>query len=185
MTATVEPEKILRELRELWVKLGREQENAGGVLRACAMTLLVVAEDDHDADEVRRTMGVLMHDHPSRAVVLYTKEAARVDARVFAECWMPFGGNRQICAEGIEITAGPQQWAEVARLLTPLVVPDLPVMLWCRGKRAFEPGVFDPLFPLAGKIIFDSATATDPKAALAALKAFQERGLKGGDLAWT
>ncbi len=180
MTTTVDPEKILRDLRELWVNLGREQENAGGVLRACAMTLLVVAKDDRDAEDVRRTMGALMRDHPSRAVVLHTEEGASFDARVFAECWIPSGGNQQICAEGIEITAGTQQLTDVARLLVPLIVPDLPVMLWCRGR-----GVCDPLFPLAGKIIFDTASAPDPQAALEELKALGERGLRVADLAWT
>ena len=65
LTAAVDPEKILKDLRELWVDLGREQES--GVLRACAMTLMVIAEDASDAENARRTLGVLMHDHPSRA----------------------------------------------------------------------------------------------------------------------
>ena len=52
-TTTVQPEKILRDLRDLWAQLGREQESSGGVLRACALNLLVVAEDlePHDLDD--------------------------------------------------------------------------------------------------------------------------------------
>ena len=42
MVATIQPEKVLKDLRELWAQLGREQEDAGGVLRACAMTLVVI-----------------------------------------------------------------------------------------------------------------------------------------------
>ena len=185
MTATVQPEKILRDLRELWAKLGREQETAGGVLRACAMTLLVVADDEADAEQVRRTMGVLMHEHPSRAIVLRPRSGAELDARVFAECWMPFGSHQQICAEGVEITADAAEMREVAQLLLPLIVPDLPVVLWCRGPRAFVPGAFDPLFPLAEKVIFDSGAAPDPKAAIAALKELRARGMRVADLAWT
>jgi hypothetical protein len=41
--ATIDPEKILRELRELWAQLAKDQGSAGGVLRACSMTLIVVA----------------------------------------------------------------------------------------------------------------------------------------------
>src|SRR5947209_19967207 len=103
MTVAVKPEKILRDLHELWAQLGREQETAGGVLRACSMTLLVVAEDEADAESVRRTLGVLMHSHPSRAIVVRIVKEAAFDARVFAECWKPFGSTQQICAEGIEI----------------------------------------------------------------------------------
>jgi hypothetical protein len=28
-----------------------------------------------------------------------------LDARIFAECWKPFGKAQQICSEGIEITS--------------------------------------------------------------------------------
>jgi glucose-6-phosphate dehydrogenase assembly protein OpcA len=185
-TASVDPEKILRDLRQLWSNLGREQETAGGVLRACAMTLLVAAQDHADAEQARRTMGVLMHAHPCRAVVLQATDGdTALDARVFAECWMPFGANQQICAEGIEITTGTQPWVDVARFLVPLIVPDLPVVLWCRGNRWFSPGPFDPLFSLAGKIVFDSCGSADPLAAIAALRALRGRTHAGiADLAW-
>jgi len=51
--AVIEPEKILKELRELWVQLGQQQDTPGGVLRACAMTLVVAAEPDDNGREGR------------------------------------------------------------------------------------------------------------------------------------
>jgi glucose-6-phosphate dehydrogenase assembly protein OpcA len=183
--AGVNPEKVLRDLRELWAELGRNQESAGGVLRACAMTLVVLAEDEPDAEGVRRTLGVLMHDHPSRAIVLRAMEGAPLDARVFAECWMPFGRNQQICSEGIEMSADAANLGDVARLLVPLLAPDLPVVLWCRGPRFFSSRYFDPLFPLADKIIVDSMSAANAKGAIAVLKEMRSRGRRVADLAWT
>jgi glucose-6-phosphate dehydrogenase assembly protein OpcA len=185
MTATIQPEKVLKDLRELWAQLGRDQEDAGGVLRACAMTLVVLVEDDAEAQQVRQTLGVLMHDHPSRAIVLRASEGADLTARVFAECWMPFGRNQQICSEGIEMTADAANLGEVAHLLLPLLVPDLPVVLWCRGSRFFSSRYFDPLFPVAGKIIVDSRHAANAKGAIAVLKEFRSRGRRVSDLAWT
>jgi len=185
MTATIQPEKVLKDLRELWAQLGREQEDAGGVLRACAMTLVVIVESDAEAQQVRQTLGVLMHDHPSRAIVLRAIEGADLDARVFAECWMPFGRNQQICSEGIEMTADATNLGEVAHLLIPLVVPDLPVVLWCHGARFFGSRYFDPLFPIAQKIIVDSRSAPNAKGAIAVLKEFRSRGSRVADLAWT
>jgi glucose-6-phosphate dehydrogenase assembly protein OpcA len=182
-TATVNPEKVLKDLRDLWEQLAREQES--GVLRACAMTLMVIAEDDKDAEQVRQTLGVLMHDHPSRAIVLKAAEGAELGARVFAECWMPFGSHQQICSEGIEMTADAANLGEVAHLLLPLIVPDLPVVLYCRGARFFSTRYFDPLFPLAQKIVVDSETAKNPKGAIAVLKELRSRGERLADLAWT
>src|SRR5579883_2576623 len=181
----VHPEKVLRDLRELWAELGRDQETSGGVLRACSMTLVVLAEDEQDAEGVRRTLGVLMHDHPSRAIVLRAVEGGPLDARVFAECWMPFGRNQQICSEGIEMSADAANLGDVAHLLVPLLVPDLPVVLWARGPRFFSSRYYDPLFPLADKIIVDSVTAPNARGAIAVLKEMRTRGRRIADLAWT
>jgi glucose-6-phosphate dehydrogenase assembly protein OpcA len=186
--AAVAPDKILRELRDLWEQLGRDQETAGGVLRACAMTLMVATDSgagQADAEAVRQTIGVLMHDHPSRAIVLIPSEGAEIGARVFAECWMPLGGQRQICAEGIEITADPVRASEVARLLVPLIAPDLPVVLWCRGARAFLDRSLDPLLPLADKIIFDTGSARHAPSAIEFLRRLRKEGRGVADLAWT
>lgn len=185
MAATIQPEKILRDLRELWSELGREQASTAAVLRACAMTLMVLAESEDDAGQARQIIGVLMHDHPSRAIVLRAMEGAEMDARVFAECWKPFGSNQQICSEGIEVTADAANLGDVASLLLPLIVPDLPVVIWARGARFFTSRFFDPLFPLAGKIIVNSRTAPNARGAIAVLKELRGRGRRVADLAWT
>jgi glucose-6-phosphate dehydrogenase assembly protein OpcA len=183
---TVQPERILKDLQQLWAQMAQAQADSGGVLRACAMTLVVAAEDAADAERVRQTVGVLMHNHPSRAVILHPGgNAADLDARIFAECWKPFGKTQQICSEGIEITAGQSGFAEVAKFLVPLRVPDLPVVLWCRGEGALEPGPLEPLFPLADKIIFDSSRVPDADSALQFLRRLRGRGRRVADLHWT
>jgi glucose-6-phosphate dehydrogenase assembly protein OpcA len=193
----IDPEHILRELREMWVQLGRDRQAHGGVLRACAMTLVVAAEPDSsgaDAAAAHRTIGLLMHDQPSRAIVISPRAggefAAPVfSAHVFSECWMPFGSQQQICADGIEIASDAEQTDEVARLLVPLIAPDLPVVLWCRGARAFLDRSLDPLFPLADKIIFDTARVRHPPSAIEFLRRMRHsihgRRQVVADLAWT
>src|ERR1700691_5961756 len=189
MPATVEPEKILKDLRNLWGDLGREAEVSGGVLRACGMTLVVGAENDADPEELRHTVGVLMHDHPARAIMvrINSQPGAQpgLDANVFSQCWMPFGKHQQICAEGIQITAGWTELSHVAQLLLPLIVSDLPAVLWCRGTRVFSENAFTPLLPLVQKIIVDSAPAPDAGAAIAAIRELRKQGRLVADLAWT
>jgi len=175
-TTAVQPERILRDLQQLWAQMAKDQAESGGVLRACAMTLVVAAEDAADAGLVRQTAGVLMHNHPSRAVILHPGgNGADLDARIFAECWKPFGKAQQICSEGIEITAGQSGFSEVAKFLVPLRVPDLPVVLWCRGVAALDPGPLEPLFALADKIIFDSLNVADADSALQFLRRLRGR----------
>jgi glucose-6-phosphate dehydrogenase assembly protein OpcA len=189
-TTAVQPERILKDLQQLWAQMAVDQADSGGVLRACAMTVVVVAENASDADLVRQTVGVLMHNHPSRAVILRPRGdgagTADLDARIFAECWKPFGKSQQICSEGIEITAGQGGFSEVAKFLVPLRVPDLPVVLWCRGTHVFTAALeLEPLFPLADKIIFDSSQVADADSALQFLRRLRGRGRRVADLHWT
>ena len=134
-----------------------------------------------------------MHDQPSRAIVIVPREGGEGDvtelrARVFSECWMPFGSQQQICAEGIEISTDAEQTDVVARLLVPLIAPDLPVMLWCRGPQAFRDRSLDPLFALADKIVFDTARVRHAPSAVEFLRRMR-RASHGrprlADLAWT
>ncbi len=192
---SVQPERILHDLQQLWSQMAHDQAESGGVLRACAMTLVVAAEDASDAGRVRQTVGVLMHNHPSRAVILHPGDGAGgtvLDAHIFAECWKPFGKAQQICSEGIEITAGQSGFAEVAKFLVPLRVPDLPVVLWCRGSRVLTAGAgagsLEALFPLADKIIFDTSGVADADSALQFLRRLRGRvgpGCRVADLHWT
>ncbi len=52
MSATVAPDGILKELAELWTQEGKQGD--AGVLRACSMTLLVVAEASRRCRGARR-----------------------------------------------------------------------------------------------------------------------------------
>ena len=187
MPATlVDPEKILKDLRNLWDRPGARRRGFGRRAARLRMTLVVVADRRRrHATNCARLLGVLMHDHPSRAIVLKLDGKPGLKAPVFSQCWMPFGKHQQICAEGIEITAGAAELAEVAQLLLPLIVSDLPVVLWCRGPRVFCDHGFAPLLPLVQKIIVDSTTVQDPYAAVAAVRGLRKQGRLVADLSWT
>jgi glucose-6-phosphate dehydrogenase assembly protein OpcA len=114
-----------------------------------------------------------------------------LDARVFAQCWMPFGQRRQICCEQIEITASDATLGDVPAVVLPLAVADLPVILWCRSPRIFRLPAFSDLARIAHKLIVDSESfpsARDIVPELAAAAAKQP-GVPGvpimADLAWT
>jgi glucose-6-phosphate dehydrogenase assembly protein OpcA len=189
-SAAVKPEKIMRDLQDLWGQLAQDQAESGGVLKACAMTLIVITENDQDADHVRQMLGALMHVHPGRAIVIRTGQSANgsLDARVFAECWKPFGKNQQICSEGIEITPGPEGWEDLARFIVPLRVPDLPVVLWCRGavdRNYMYRRRYTPLYGLADKIIFDTRGIADAEAGSEFLRVMRSQGRRVADLHWT
>ncbi len=146
------------------------------------MTLIVLMEESDDAQAVGETIGRLMREHPSRAIVVRVRTGRErvLASRVFAECWMPFGKRGQICCEQIEITVSDGALAELAPVLQPLVAPDLPVVLWCRSPRLFEVPEFTMLTGAAGKVMVDSTAFPDPAAILGELATHAV-----SDLAWT
>jgi len=188
MTATIQPDRVLRELSELWVTFGKQEGGEStGVLRACAMTLVVVADASENAADVGETLATLMRDHPSRAIVVRVADSdqPQLEARVFAQCWMPLGQRRQICCEQIEITSSNVSLADVPAVVLPLVVADLPVILWSRIPRLFASPALNKLSGIATKTIVDGAAFSDPSAALRQFAQSATSGLILGDLAWT
>lgn len=157
MAAAIQPEKILKDLSALWVNLGREAEG-GNVLRACAMTLIVIT-GDAEGDAVGETVAKLMREHPSRLVMLRVKPGGEplLSERVVAQCWMPFGGRQQICCEQVEITAAESVLEDVPAVVRALEAPDLPVVIWTRVPGLLHSAECAPLLDLADKVIVDSA----------------------------
>ncbi len=179
--SAIHTEKILKDLNELWVTLGQESE--GGVLRACAMTLIAVTGESEQGTPSDETLAALMHEHPSRAIVLRLNpgEDRVLDARVQAQCWTLFGRRQNICCEQIEIAATRSAIDELPPVLRGLLAPDLPVVIWVR----LDLPELDLLFPLAGKIIFDTGPATNAADALTRLAAVRRSGCRVADLNWS
>ena len=185
MSATLSPSALLHEMNSLWVTLGKQgsEETGMGVLRACTLTLVVVAEQADDAGALGETIAAIMPEHPARTIVVRVHPAAgrELAGRVFAQCWMPFGQRRQICCEQIEITASDASLEDVASVVAPIAAPDLPMILWCRSGRVECPA----LEALATKVVVDSGGWPDAQAALQRLASMAARGVLLGDFSWT
>lgn len=189
MGAVLAPDRILKELSDLWVSLAKpgDGETGAGVLRACSMTLVVLAEESDDASALGETLAALMPEHPARTMMVRLRGGGeRVLAdRVYAQCWMPFGQRRQICSEQVEITASDSALGDLPPVVLPLVVPDLPLIVWCRSHRMLAMPEFHGIAAMADKVVMDSAGMTDARTGLRALAAWADRSVLLGDLAWT
>lgn len=182
---SVDPEKLLKDLRKLWLDLGKESPE--GVLRACALTLIVVADERHDAQIIGETIASLMHEHPSRAIIVRVRGCQErvLEARVFAQCWMPFGRRQQICCEQVEIIASPATLADVATVVRALLVPDLPVILYSPSENLWWLPQFQALMPLASKLIVDSCGMENPSRVFELLASLPVPIKRKADLVWS
>ncbi len=179
--------RLLHELGETWRTLGKDHntEQSSGVLRACAMTLIVAASETDDAQELGGMLSSLMQLHPSRTIVVRTcPHRDEVEARTSVQCWMPFGRRQQICGEWIEINAGTAQFGEVALLLLGLTVPDLPVVFWVRHTALGHLDALRPVLTLATRVIVDTSQADDAESALAAVRSLSTGESDGAQAHW-
>jgi glucose-6-phosphate dehydrogenase assembly protein OpcA len=105
---------------------------------------------------------------------------------------MPSPGRPQVCGEQISIEARGAAVDLGAGTLLPLLVPDVPVMLWWpRGEPADDPR-FLKFADLVDRVIVDSATFAAPEAGLVHLAALLNRdsgqagaGTAISDLSWS
>lgn len=190
-----QPEQILKALTKVWTSLGQEEKQQGKptVLRASSMTLIVATDEDDGGFCASQTISELMHEHPSRGIVLAVSDKAEegLEARVLAQCWKPFGKAQQICCEQIEITATPASWPNIGPTVIGIIPADLPVVLWCRHSAALRASAtsdqkagLEAVMNLASKVIIDTH-GENPATALRALAKFRANGRVVADLEWT
>jgi glucose-6-phosphate dehydrogenase assembly protein OpcA len=174
--------RLLAELDEQWRQLGKSET---GVLRACSMTLIAAAGAGRNPQDLGATLAELMREHPSRTILLRVGQAGSpLETRTSIQCWMPFGRRQQICCEQIEIAAGLDSLSDVPPILFGLIVPDLPVALWCPDLDLALRPELRPVLALAGKVIIDSSCL--PAAALAwqEIQKLQGARRRLADLVW-
>lgn len=184
----IRPEALIRRIDELWAALAEQsQGEEQALMRACSLTLIALVDEEDDSAGLSELLAELMRVHPSRAIVVRVAagDANHLEADVRAHCWMPMGGREQICSEQIEIEASERTIAELPSVLLPLTAPDLPVILWCRGERAFRSPALPALTALAPRVIVDVKRFSDPARALTELAALGGAETLVTDLSWT
>ncbi|HEU5100285.1 MAG TPA: glucose-6-phosphate dehydrogenase assembly protein OpcA [Roseiflexaceae bacterium] len=167
---------IERELNDLWKQLaeGEEGETHQAVTRTCVLNLIVVTGGGRAAERATETVARLTGRHPNRAFVISAAPNGRkdvLDAWVQTHCQMPSPGRPQVCGEQISIEARGAAVDRVPGTLLPLLLPDVPVMLWWpRGEPSDDPR-FLKFADYVDRVIVDSATFAKPEAGLVRLAA--------------
>ena len=188
MATAVQPEKILKELANLWVDLAKEDsaKSANGIIRACSMTLLIASATEEDAESAAETAAELLRSHPGRAISLRFQTSGEnvLESRVFARCWMPYGQRQQLCSEQIEISASMDRLTDVYAAVLGITVPDLPVVLWTKTSSLLFRPEFAEMLMLARTVVVDTAQIEDTGMTLARVIELFRKGWRMKDLNW-
>jgi glucose-6-phosphate dehydrogenase assembly protein OpcA len=145
-------------LRELWDELNSNRQT----LRACMSNLVVLCPDGQCAANAAEAIAPLAGRHPCRVLLLEGGgEGDAVEALVSAHCSTE--GARQVCCEQITLRGGDVRALGHAAL--PLLIPDLPVVLWAMAASAPPADALGELMPQVDRVIVDTRRTATPAAA--------------------
>lgn len=158
----VDTEKVESVLRRLWSE-GRDAER--GVVRACMANVVVFAGTRALADLASAVIAQITSAHLVRAIVLISDESAEqsgVRAWLSAHCQMPKVSGLRVCCEQVMLEATGEAAERLPSAVLPLLVPDLPVVLWWMGDPPFGATVFEQLTEAADRLIVDANSFEEP-----------------------
>lgn len=161
----VEVSQIERELSQLWNSASPGSDRPA-VTRACSLNLVIFCGTQVVADRATDVVATIMPQHPCRALLLLTDSEAspaRTEAWLSAHCSMSEGP--QVCCEQITIRASGKSVMHLAEVVRPLLVPDLPVVLWWPTAVPWGEPWVQALNREADRIIVDTGglAASDPR----------------------
>lgn len=158
-------------------KLIEMRETGGVTAMGRVLTLLIVASAA-ELDEPLQAAVQASHEHPCRVLVLSTDAEADTDG-LDAEIRV---GHDAGAGEIVILTARGQVATGLDTLVTPLLLPDAPIVAWWPATAPSSPAQ-DVLGSMAQRRITDSRRNEDPEGVLKRLR----RGYRSGDtdLAWS
>lgn len=158
-------EQIQRELQRIWTTPGlAEVVSAGGerhvAARTSVLNLVVVAGRPEIGIHSAATIALMAGRHPSRSLILATADPdgpAWLDAQIEAHCVLPMPGVAETCAEMIYVTAGGDTGRHLGAIVVPLMIHDLPVMLWWPSEPDFRSSQARALFEMTDRLVVDGS----------------------------
>jgi glucose-6-phosphate dehydrogenase assembly protein OpcA len=172
------PDAIEAALRDLLVERHAEDDS---YVPARVLNMIAFVDREWTGEIANRLRGVGRY-HASRLVVLaYEPRRVRLDARVMvASDGEPSPGQLALLRETVVVELGDRHLDDLLTIADPLVVTDLPTLLWAPHGHH---DIVDELLPLSQSVLLDSVDEPVARDALERAGALAEQ-LYVVDLAW-
>ncbi|MGL4173349.1 MAG: glucose-6-phosphate dehydrogenase assembly protein OpcA [Actinomycetota bacterium] len=153
------------------------RDRGGAVALGRVLTLVIVTDED-GAEEAIAAANDASREHPCRVIAVVQgsrRGSERIDAQIRV------GGDAG-ASEVIVLRLYGQLAEHGNSVVTPLLLPDSPVVAWWPGNAPDNPAA-DPIGAMAGRRITDAASARQPRKELHRRRVNYHPG--DTDLAWT
>lgn len=173
----VSPDAIEAALRGLLAERHSESE---GIAPGRALNMIAFVEKAWSG-EISNRMRAVGRYHASRLLVLaYEPDRQRIDARASIAPVQPGPGEMAVLRETIVVEIGEAHLDDLVTIADPLVVSDMPTVLWSPHGH---PEAIDALLPLAQAVLLDSVDEPDCHEAIERALHLAQRAYVV-DLAW-
>jgi len=138
-------------------ELSEAAQHAANEARASVLNLIAVVGNEAEKDTVIRVLDRLSVTNPSRTLILlaqHTKGADKLEAQVSAQDRTETG--HRVTTERVILHAHGEPARHLASLVTPLLISDIPVVLWWPGEPQFDHPLFNDLCHLADRLVVDT-----------------------------
>ncbi|MEY2598084.1 MAG: hypothetical protein RLZZ142_343 [Verrucomicrobiota bacterium] len=176
-------DQIARQLKALWETEGEAKT------RASLVNFAVYTQGTETLEEYTRLIAQFVREHSCRAILVGDcpqQPGPKISAWIQAHCHLNKAGAKQVCSEQITLLAEGVSEEGIANALMSNLDYDLPLVLWWQAQ--LPPAPSSPLWSRVDRLLFDSASWTDPAEQLHRLhllKAFSETRMALSDLNWT
>jgi len=157
-------------------------------MRTSVLTLVVIAPSPETSERSLAAINALHQRHPSRAVVISPGDfdgPSTMDAHIYAECQMSDHTDSEMCTEQILIKTGGELSQHLSRVVAPLLIHDLPVVLWWPEDPPFGTKQFAEVVGEADRLLVDSGSfREDGGRRLAGMATVVSDGISVTDIGW-
>ena len=162
---------------EVAARLGSLRRSSGATSFTRVLTLIIVADDVDSAERGIKAANGASREHPCRIIAVVaggSSGPAGIDAQIRV------GGDAGL-SEVVLLRSKGEPLDDVDTLVTPLLLPDAPIVVWWTGRPPAVPSE-DPLGAMAQRRITDVTACEDSLDSLRALTPGYAPG--DTDLAW-
>ncbi len=152
----------LEEVRWAQHEDGEAAEHAAAEARASVLNLIAVVMNESGLSSVEQVLRGLSITNPSRTLLLlaqHDRDTPKLEAQVSAQTRTESG--HRVTTERVMIHAHGEVAMHLGSLVTPLLIPDLPVVLWCPGRPQFDSPLFRSLCELSDRLVVDTDDGFD------------------------
>jgi glucose-6-phosphate dehydrogenase assembly protein OpcA len=138
------------------------EQHAANEARASVLNLITVVSEEATLGSVSHVLDGLSITNPSRTLILLAQDdrvSDKLEAEVSAQERTESG--HRVSTERVLLHAHGDVARHLASLATPLLIPDLPVILWWPGRPNFDNTLFNDLCELADRLVVDTDDGFD------------------------